>query len=301
MKFYLGCSGWSYEGWKGTFYPNNLDNKYWLSYYSNIFKFVEVDSTFYRIPSHIMVQNWFKRTPDNFKFAVKFPKEITHDKRNLSSLSEKLNSFYKVMKPLQKKIVAFLIQLPPWLNIVKGLEFLESMEYQLDNSYRYAIETRHTSWFNELAYNYFKKNNYCLVWSQRDKLVTPPIVTTDFVYLRLIGNRSIDEKNFGKIMVDRTDEMQLWSKMLLDIQRKETNVNMAIVSANNHYAGFGPESAKLLSEMLNQEDKINKFPLHDYKIPNHLFENTKFGNNYKINKELNSKRKRQTEISEFFK
>ncbi|MGD1836420.1 MAG: DUF72 domain-containing protein [Nitrososphaeraceae archaeon] len=255
MNFYLGCSGWSYEGWKGTFYPENLDNRYWLSYYSDVFQFVEIDSTFYRIPSSMMVNNWHKRTPDNFKFAVKFPKEITHDNNKPSTVVQKLGSFYEVMKPLQKKVAAFLIQLPPWLNIVKGLNFLESIEYQLDNSYRYAIETRHASWFNELAYNYFKKNNYCLVWSQRDKLVTPPIVTTDFVYLRLIGNRSIDEKNFGKIMIDRKNEMQLWSKILLDIQRKKTNVNTVIISANNHYAGFGPGSTKLLAKMLNQEDK----------------------------------------------
>ena len=81
MKYYLGCSGWSYNGWKGPFYPDRLDNRYWLSYHSQIFDFVEIDSTFYRIPSKLMVNNWSKRTPDNFRFAVKFPKVITHDKQ----------------------------------------------------------------------------------------------------------------------------------------------------------------------------------------------------------------------------
>jgi len=69
----------------------------------------------------------------------------------------------------------------------------------LDLSFRYAIEVRYHSWFNELFYNFLKKKNYCLVWSQQDSLVTPPVVTTDFVYLRLIGDRSIDEGDFGKI------------------------------------------------------------------------------------------------------
>ena len=81
LEHYIGCSGWSYDGWKGPFYPNELDNKDWLSYYFQIFDFVEIDSTFYRMPSRFMVNNWSKRTPDNFRFAVKFPKVITHDKR----------------------------------------------------------------------------------------------------------------------------------------------------------------------------------------------------------------------------
>jgi uncharacterized protein YecE (DUF72 family) len=78
LEYHLGCSGWSYDGWKDL-YPTDLDNRYWLSYYSQIFDFVEIDSTFHRIPSSFMVSNWNKRTPDNFRFAVKFPKVITHD------------------------------------------------------------------------------------------------------------------------------------------------------------------------------------------------------------------------------
>jgi uncharacterized protein YecE (DUF72 family) len=67
LEYYLGCSGWSYDGWKGSFYSTNLDNKHRLSYYSQIFDFVEIGSTFYRIPSKFMVNNWAKRTPDNFR------------------------------------------------------------------------------------------------------------------------------------------------------------------------------------------------------------------------------------------
>ena len=103
LKYYLGCSGWSYDGWKGPFYPKDLDNRHWLSYYSHIFDFVEIDSTFYRIPSKFMVNNWDKRTPDNFKFAVKFPKVITHDKR-LKDVEKDIERFYDVMEPLHDKI-----------------------------------------------------------------------------------------------------------------------------------------------------------------------------------------------------
>ena len=265
LKYFLGCSGWSYDGWKGSFYPKELDNRYWLSYYSQIFDFVEIDSTFYRIPSKFMVNNWDKRTTDNFRFAVKFPKVITHDKR-LKDVEKDIERFYDVMEPLYDKILVFLIQLPPSLQIAEGLDLIKNLQYQLNPSFRYAIEVRHHSWFNELFYNYIKEKKYCLVWSQQDIVITPPVVTTDFIYLRLIGDRSINEKDFGKINKDRTKEMEIWSKILEDDDRKVKDLNMAIIAANNHYAGFGPMTAKLFAEMMNLKDHIRPFPILDYKI-----------------------------------
>jgi uncharacterized protein YecE (DUF72 family) len=78
---YKGCSGWSYTSWEGPFYPSNLDNKSWLPYYSQVFNYVEVDSTFYYIPSELMVRNWNRSTTENFRFTAKLPKIITHDKK----------------------------------------------------------------------------------------------------------------------------------------------------------------------------------------------------------------------------
>ena len=294
----MGCSGWSYDGWKGPFYPQDLDNKYWLSYYSQIFDFVEIDSTFYRIPSKFMVNNWDKRTPDNFRFAVKFPKVITHDKR-LKDVGKDIERFYDVMEPLYDKILVFLIQLPPSLQIVEGLDLLKNLQYTMDPSFRYAIEVRHYSWFNELFYNYIKEKNYCLVWSQLDILITPPVVTTDFVYLRLIGDRSINEKDFGKINKDRTKEMEIWSKILEDDDRKVKDLNMTIIAANNHYAGFGPMTAKLFADQLKLKNHVRPFPILDYKIPSHE-SNLSEKENYKMYKQRYSK-PRQTDISEFFK
>lgn len=296
MEIYLGCSGWSYDAWKGPFYPEDLDNRGWLSYYSQVFKFVEIDSTFYRIPSKLMVRNWVRRTPDNFKFTVKFPKAITHDKQPLDTINENLERFYEVMKPLQSKIVAFLIQLPPWLDIMKGLKFLKTIQFQLDNSYRYAIEVRHYSWFNDLAFNYFKQNDFCLVWSQQDVLVTPPVFTTDFVYLRLIGNRNIDEKDFGKIQNDRRREMQKWSNILNDLKNTKSIIKMAIVSANNHYAGFGPMTAKLFAEMMDIKEKI-QFPVLKYKKT--IVENIE-NESYSKFENINYKKTKQSSISDFF-
>ncbi len=296
MEPCLGCSGWSYDGWKGPFYPTDLDYRYWLSYYSQIFDFVEIDSTFYRMPSSFMVNNWNKRTPYNFKFAVKFPKVITHDKR-LKDVAKDIEKFYDAMEPLYDKILVFLMQLPPSLQIAEGLDLIKNLKYTLDPSFRYAIEVRHHSWFNELVYNYLKEKNYCLVWSQQEDLVTPPIITTDFLYLRLIRDRSIDERDFGKIKKERTREMQLWNRILKDIQKNEKNVKTAIVAANNHYAGFGPMTAKLFAEMMNLENHVRTFPIVDYKIP---FSKAEDNQNFKIYKKLRSKT-RQTDISEFFK
>jgi uncharacterized protein YecE (DUF72 family) len=84
--YYIGCSGWSYSAWKGPFYPSNLDSG-WLKLYSSVFDFVEVDSSFYRIPNLFVVKNWSKQTPENFRFT--FPKVITHDKR-LKDVSKEL-------------------------------------------------------------------------------------------------------------------------------------------------------------------------------------------------------------------
>ena len=299
LKYFLGCSGWSYDGWKGPFYPQDLDNRYWLSYYSQIFDFVEIDSTFYRIPSKFMVNNWDKRTPDNFRFAVKFPKVITHDKR-LKDVKKDIERFYDVMEPLYDKILVFLIQLPPSLQIAEGLDLIKNLQYQLDPSFRYAIEVRHHSWFNELFYNYIKEKKYCLVWSQQDIVITPPVVTTDFIYLRLIGDRSINEKDFGKINKDRTKEMEIWSKILEDDDRKVKDLNMAIIAANNHYAGFGPMTAKLFAEMMNLKDHIRSFPILSYKSNYNETLGNEDKENYRLYNQRYSKT-RQTNISEFFK
>jgi uncharacterized protein YecE (DUF72 family) len=79
------------------------------------------------------------------------------------------------------------------------------------NSFRYIVEVRHPSWFSDLAYNFFSNNNICRTWNQLDKIQSLPIVTTDFVYLGLIGDRSIKDDEFGKIQKDREQEMKYWS------------------------------------------------------------------------------------------
>ena len=106
------------------------------------------------------------------------------------------------MKPLKDKLLALLIQLPPSYQLKEGMEDFKSHDFFFEGDFRYAVEVRHSSWFSDLAYNFFR-NNIALVWSQMDRLQTPPIVTSDFVYLRLIGDKRLAEDQFGKIQIDR--------------------------------------------------------------------------------------------------
>lgn len=248
MQLYIGCSGWSYTSWQGPFYPSNLENKLWLSYYSKVFNYVEIDSTFYRIPSKIIVKNWDRKTSKDFRFTAKFPKVITHDKK-FTNVEKELSLFYDAMKPLKEKLLALLIQFPPYVKITEGLEALKQYDFFFDDCFRYAIEVRHPSWFSDLAYNFFLNNNICMVWNQLERIQSPPIVTSDFVYLRLIGDRSIKESDFGEIQKDREQEMKYWTQKFKGVQENEKNVKTGILAANNHYAGFGAATANMFRVM----------------------------------------------------
>ena len=220
-----------------------------------------------------MVQNWYRRTPESFRFTAKFPKVITHDKR-LKDVDKELRYFFEAMYPLADKTLALLIQLPPSLQIHEGLDNLRELLPKLDNRFRYAVEVRHRSWFQDLAYNFFANNNICMVWSQLAELQTPHIITTDFLYLRFIGDRSIQEKDFGRIQIDRVLQMQKWADEVKRVQNDDAR--LAIVAANNHYAGFGPGTANVFRNILGLpeakwKDKVRElqqeqqYPSHDLK------------------------------------
>ena len=157
---------------------------------------------------------------------------------------------------LKEKLLALLIQLPPSIDIVEGLDALRNILPILDKGFRYAVEVRHRSWFQDLAYNFFKNNQMCLVWSQLADIHTPPIVTSDFVYLRLIGDRSIQEKDFGRIQIDRIKEMKKVARNFKDDADRGniSGVKFSIVAANNHYAGFGPGTVNIFRQLLGLEE-----------------------------------------------
>jgi uncharacterized protein YecE (DUF72 family) len=247
MLCYVGCSGFSYSAWSNHFYPPDLPKSKWLSYYSKVFDYVEIDSSFYRTPSVLLTRRWANNTPDNFRFTAKMPQAVTHEKRLGEGAETSLKYFYDAMLPLKDKLLCVLLQLPPSFTKKEGFKKLKKLP--LDTRFRHAVEVRHSSWYDGDVFDFFKKNDICFVWSQRDALSTPPVMTADFAYLRLIGDRSIQDIEFGKIQRDRNKEMQVWVTVIEKLE-KFKNLKTAIVAANNHYAGFGAATANTFLEMV---------------------------------------------------
>ncbi len=239
-----------------------------------------------------MVKNWNRRTPDNFRFTAKFPKIITHEKR-FKNVDKELELFYERMEPLKEKLLALLIQLPPSYKLKEGLEELRAYDFFFDDTYRYAIEVRHSSWFNDLAYNFFKNNNIAMVWSQMDRLQTPPTITSDFVYLRLIGDRRLNENEFGKIQIDRAEEIRRWTEKLKDVKQNEKDVRIGIVAANNHYGGYGPGTVNIFREMIDMEP-LSFENVDTQKIDQQILSESKFNFDFK-----SDRKGKQTSMSDF--
>lgn len=248
MQLYVGCSGWSYSAWQGHFYPKGHESRKYLEYYSKVFDYVEIDSSFYRIPNTFMTSRWFKVTPENFRFTAKIPKSVTHDKRLGKEVESDMAYFYKSFEPLKSKTLALLLQLPPSMSMKEGLKKIETFPFA--KGYRYAVEVRHKTFFDPAVYDTFKRLDLCLVWNQLDAIEAVPVLTTDFFYVRFIGDRSIDEKDFGTIQKDREKEMQKWAK---EVKKVKDKISLGIIAANNHYAGFGPHTANGFRRMVGLE------------------------------------------------
>jgi len=236
LSLRIGCSGWSYADWVGPFYPKDTQSTDYLSLYSKVFDCVEIDSTFYRAPSPNMVQQWYSNTPSGFAFAPKLPKRITHD-QHLEDISSYLAHFTRTLEQLNEKLGPFVIQLPPSFKVSKHEKALANFIAELNPKLRYAVEFRHKSWFNTATENLLASNNVCQVWSVNQYLSTPAVVTSDIIYLRLVGDRKIVE--FKETQKDQSEVMQTWKK---ELENAGGSVKERFVFFNNHFAGFGPAS-----------------------------------------------------------
>lgn len=251
MNIKIGCTGWSYQGWSGTFYPKSLKSSEWLRYYSQIFDITEINSTFYRIPAQEIVRRWNADTPRHFRFTAKFPSSITHEKR-LEKVNSEVFSFLASLSPIYEKISALVLQLPPSLSFEETKPRLQELFELLPDDFVYPIEGRHESWFSEEAISYLKENNYCLVWNDVAGVSNPMPITSNYLYVRLIGDRSIADSEFGKVTKDRADLIKGWAKKLKEFQ----DVPLGMVMTNNHYEGFGPATANSLRMELGMRELI---------------------------------------------
>ena len=249
MEIRFGSVGWSYAGWKETFYPKSMNQKNYLNFYSKIFDSTEVNSTFYNVPSLNTTKNWFEQTPNNFWFTVKLTQNITH-KARLKPSSE-LNRFLTSMEPLHSKLKIITIQLPPSLSFKESKPRLDKMLNHLPKNYRYALEGRQESWFSRESIEYLSEKNLCLVWNEIEGIDNPAPITSDFIYLRMIGDRSIPESQFGAIIKDRTYITKKWVNK---IKKLENETIFVQVMMSNHFAGFSPQSINLMRHELGMSE-----------------------------------------------
>ena len=249
MNIKIGCTGWSYQGWLGTFYPKNLKSSEWLKYYSQIFDITEINSTFYKIPAQEIVRRWNDDTPKHFRFTAKFPSIITHEKK-LDKVNSEVFSFLSSLSPIHEKISALVLQLPPSLSFEEAKPRLVELFELLPDDFVYPIEGRHESWFTAEATTYLKQNKYCLVWNEVAGVNNPMQITSDYLYVRLIGDRSIPDSEFGKVSKNKDNLIEKLANKLQEIK----DIPLAMIMANNHFEGFGPATANSLRMYLGMKE-----------------------------------------------
>jgi uncharacterized protein YecE (DUF72 family) len=182
MPAFIGTSGYNYPEWRGSFYPEKFSTGKMLPYYAERFTTVEINYTFYRMPNAKILAGWDAETPDGFRFALKAPKRITHDKR-LKDVAEPLRYFLDTARTLGQKLGPILFQLPP--NFKKDLSRLGDLFALLPSDLRYAFEFRHVSWHADDLYERLRLGNGALCIADSETLTTPLAGTADFGYLRL--------------------------------------------------------------------------------------------------------------------
>jgi uncharacterized protein YecE (DUF72 family) len=191
----IGTSGWQYRDWRPGFYPAKLPQKSWLEYYASQFQVVEINNAFYRLPERDTFAQWRDRTPDDFEFAVKMSRYLTHVKR-LKEPEEPVARFLGRAEALGSKLGPVLIQLPP--NLPVDLTALETTLAQFPSHVRVAVEPRHESWWTGEVEDLLRKNGAALVWADRhSRPLTPRWRTADFAYLRMHEGRAKPWPRYG--------------------------------------------------------------------------------------------------------
>jgi len=207
VELRVGCVGYSYDFWVGPFYPRHTLQSDFLHLYGKVFDLVEIDSTFYHIPAPEVAHGWRGTVPPNFLFAAKFPRVVTHEQA-LGGPKGPIDAFLRAIEELRPKIGPLLLQLPPAFEVRGGMERLLGFLDSLPTDQRYAVEFRHDSWMQARIFEELRRRDVAMVWNETQYLDTMPEVTTDFLYLRFIGDRSLDR--LGTVQIDRTKEMERW-------------------------------------------------------------------------------------------
>jgi len=233
----VGCSGWNYPHWRhGVFYPDTLPQRRWLSFYAQRFDTVEVNATFYRLPTTETVRRWENEVPDGFVFAVKASRYLTHVRR-LRGIGAGLDRLLRPLRPLAEggKLGPMLWQLPP--NLPRDDRLLDEALETLPRTLRHAFEFRHESWFCEPVYESLRGHGVALVVADRAGApqLRRDVLTADLVYVRFHaapGDGGYTHRSLGH-----------WRHRL----RNWASDRTVYAYFNNDWRGYAPENAAYLS------------------------------------------------------
>lgn len=236
----IGTSGWEYDHWTNVFYPNNLKRNKRFEYYTTFFNTVEVNYSFYRIPKETTFSKWRKHSPDKFIFSLKASRYITYSKKP-KTVSYTLYLFSKRAYLLGEKRGPILIQFPK--RYKKDTMALVSLIAFLRNDYRWALEFRDESWFDEEVYKILRNKNIALAFIDSPDINTPTIQTADFVYFRLHGRKIWYASSYTQ------KELKEISKKIKFFSNEGRDV---YVYFNNDYRGYAVKNALYLKKILGQ-------------------------------------------------
>lgn len=237
-KIYIGTSGWHYKHWKDTFYPAELKNDNQLRYFSDIFPTVEINNSFYRLPTDDMFINWYKQVPEDFVFAVKASRFITHVKK-LHVDHDTIDQFMLRAAHLKEKLGPILFQLPPRWHV--NTERLHDFLVKLPTDHRFVFEFRDSSWNIPEIYKLLEHYNcaYCIY--DLAGYQSPVIITADFVYIRLHGPGDKYQGSYTK------NNLISWAEKCTDWQDEGKDIYFYF---DNDQNGYAPHNGQTLMKIL---------------------------------------------------
>lgn len=241
LDYFIGTSGWHYDHWRDSFYPRELAKTKWLEFYASHFTTVELNNSFYRLPSEAAFTNWYRSTPDNFTFAVKMSRFITHIKR-LRDTVDAVEKFIASAIILKEKLGPLLYQLPPSMH--RNDEVLELFLPTLPHGMKHVFEFRHQSWFHQSVFETLHKYNAGFCVFNMPSVSCPLVATADFAYIRFHGSTGLYASCYSD------EELADWARKLTDLG---TNLKAIYIYFNNDAEAFAVRNATTLRGYLQSQ------------------------------------------------
>jgi uncharacterized protein YecE (DUF72 family) len=248
----IGTSGWVYPHWRERFYPSSLPTRQWLPFYAQHFDTVEVNNSFYRLPKRETFEQWRKETPDNFMFAVKGSRFITHMKK-LKDVSEALDRFFGAVDGLGEKLAIVLWQLPP--NLRADAERLDAFFRLLPRHCAHAVEFRHLSWWqDETIWKVMERHEiaHCVPIAPPFPKELARIITAPSVYLRFHGWDGL----YAGFFPD--DELAWWAEQIVNWQKQGLTIFACFNNDVNAYAVVNAKTLKAMVARLTSTEKFHE-------------------------------------------